>query len=489
MSVSSLYTLKRLSMVSFLGLGLAACLPAEDEHSHEHGGSIDAPQITMNLPSSLSGVVASGTNGKANVAGLATAPVDDPSQCEEYFDPHANFMDNGYAMTRFLVGLSQQQSCFADFIMSQILANAHDWIGQGPVQIPVDANDPEAPSHVQVEQSGDTYQVWLFFATPGEALPADLSTVQTVYLTWTGSGSDVQGRFYMVNMPLDTSDPDAPEGIRVDFTRTASTADNKIYIDMRTGHSAGMGGFRVDVNQTGSGVDAQYNAQGLITFLGQPFPNLPAGLDLPEFSAAAVVDADGLGAATASFNKFAVSLINDVDGNGTTDSAEDQAAGEWNLGSYQFDINDKTYFDPSLYDSTVQTAFITQITEWRNKSVSGARYVSDQPRDTNANNMLTCLESATGCGGVPGWDFGTGYFSDPTLCDDDATASTDCNAFIGKLFEQDMFGISALNSTTPEPSADWRNAQLDSLLQLSSVHPSDDPSGATTFDIPAAPAH
>jgi len=458
--------------------------------------AMTAPRITMGLPITLSSVV-DDTNNKSSTIN-SRASDSDPSGCSTHFDPHSNFMENGYSMSRFLVGLSQQQSCFADFIMASVVAQGSNWINQGVIALPSNPNDSEAPTHVQLEQSGDTNQVWLYFHTHGEALPVDRSQVNMLYLTWTGTENNMTGKFFMVNMPQSADDPDAPEGLRVDFVRTATSATNKIYLDMRDTHSGGMDGFRIDVNRTGNGADAIYTAKGLITFLGQPFPNLPIGIDLPEFSATAIVDAGGLGATSANFNKFAVSLNNDSNQDGVIDPD----ANEFDLGSYQFNINDTTYFDPALYDSTdTETPFVEQVLEWRNKSTGNAIYIADHQRiqpsvpEVHANyTMFNCIERELcdyngngvlddNSGEWEGWNLGEGYLTN--TCIDDATVSNnDCDDFVSKFFESNIFGIVSLNSTTLEPTDDWRNAELTNLTQLTSVHPDDDLTGETTFDAP-----
>lgn len=501
----SKFKLSAIAISLSAALSLTACIPKLDESGPTDEGINDAteiktPEITMNLPVTLSGVVAH-ANSKLTNGKLSNRETNDPSECEQYFDPHSNFMENGFAMSRFLVGLSQSQSCFADFIMSSVVSHGGIWINKGIQSIPADPNDPGAPSHVQIDQSGETMQVWLYFSTHGSDLPVDKSALNTLYLTWTGSGDDVTGQFFMVNMPLNPEDPDAPEGLRVDFTRTASTAENKIYLDMRDGHSGGMGGFRIDVSQTGTGDSATYEAKGLITFLGQPFPNLPDGLDFPEFAAAAVVDATGLGASSANFNKFAVSLINDKDNNGTIDIS----ANEFDLGTYQFNINDTTYFNPTLFDATDSSkTFVEQVNEWRNKSVNNADYVADHTRlvpvsnqlPDHSNSMLKCLENAI-CdyndngqldAGEPlneyeGWELGANYFTQ-TCVDQTGVAGNDCTAFVNGFFQADLFGVGAINSAAADEPSDWRKTSLAGLTQLTSIHPDDDTTGSTTFVFP-----
>ena len=484
----------------------AGCVPKSETEKLDE---INAPKMTMDLPITLSSVLATGntsstTSQKSNSTGnhaLSNADTaNDPGACEQYFDPEANFMENGYSMTRFLVGLSQQQSCFADFIMGSVVTMGKSWINQGIQNLPVDENDHGAPSHAQIEQSGDMVQVWLYFATHGEALPADKSTTNTLYLTWTGTGDDISGQFFMTNMPVNPEDPDAPEGVRVDFTRTTSTADNKIYLKMRDSHSGGMGGFRIDVSQVGVDANATYTAKGLITFNDQPFPNMPAGLDSPNFTASAVVNADGLGASIANFNNFGISLAMDNNGNGVIDTTAPDY--EMDLGTYQFTIADKTYFDPALNDELdTTTPFVEQVIEWKNKAAANAVYVADHQRiianPSAPNSIINCLEGDTLCdfngngvldadqGELIGWGLGTNYFAD--VCIDDATVTNDCNAFVDGLFAQGGFGNEIANSTDAEPTGDWRNEALINIVQLDTVHPTSDTTGETTFDVPDAP--
>ena len=484
----------RIAPISILTcLILTGCGPKEDPTD-----ALTAPRMTMDLPVSLSGIVtATPTNSKSGIQSTrvlqAAEAVTDPALCEQYFDPEADFMENGYGMTRFLVGLSQSQSCFADFIMNAVVTNGTTWINEGLITLPLNADDPDGPTHVQIEQSGDTAQVWLYFATPEVALPADLSSVQTLYLTWTGTTPDTNGQYYMVNMPVNPDDPDAPAGVRVDFTRTASTAENKIYLKMRDNHTGGLGGFRIDVSRTGVDTNASYTAKGLITFLSNPFPGTPTGTAIPNFAASAVVDSDGLGASIASFNNFAISLAFDNDSNGTIDPT----INEFDLGSYQFTISDTTYFDPTQYNSTITTTpFADQIIEWRDKSISNANYIADHPRIMDAaGNMVTCMESDGICGddgdGIvesdqgewQGWGLPTGYLTD--TCAYNVTGN--CNDFMNAFFSQDTFGSSFPNSPIADIPTDTRATQLTSLVQLDSVHPDDDSTGATTFDVPDAP--
>ncbi len=425
--------------------------------------------------------------------------VTDPAQCEKYFDPDdSNFMENGYSMTRFLVGLSQSQSCFADFIMNVVVTMGKGWINQGLINLPYDANDPDGASHVQIEQTANQVQVWLYFAASDQALPTDLSNTQILYLSWTGNDDNIQGNYYMINIPVNSLDLDAPSGVRVDFNRTATTANNTIFLKLRPGHSAGMGGFRIDVSQDGKNTNATYTAKGLITFTSQPFNNVPTGAELPNFAATAIVDSNGYGASIANFNKFSLHLDADTNNDGTIDTSS--PAYEFDLGGYQFTIADKTYFDPTRYDATVTaTSYAEQVLEWRNKSAQNAIYIADHPREIPSPNlpisMLNCMESSTLCDynadGVldedewMGWGLGVGYFTN-TCIDDASTASNNCTAFVDRMFTDSQFGGQTLNSTAAEPT-DSRSIGLTAVTQLDSINPDSDPDGSSTFVITSAP--
>ncbi len=505
--------LSKLILVFLLAALISACLTDKlfsEEADKDANQSADqttaekiaAPEITMDLPITLSGVLADAkdkTNSPMKVQGRNES--NDLDQCEQYFDPNSNFLENGYNMSRFLVGLSQQQSCFADFIMQNIITQASIWLNQGVITLPVNPDDPKAPSHLQIEHSEGSYQAWLFFTTHGVDLPIDRSNLQTLYLSWSGTGEDIQGQFFLVNIALNENDPDAPTDVRVDFSRGASTATNQIYLNMPAGHSGGIAGFRIDVSQVGTGVNTIYSAKGLITFIAQPFADLPEGLELPIFSVAAILDASGLGATSANFSKFAVTLNNDSNKDGSIDPVQN----EFDLGSYQFDINDITYFDPIRYDpSNTQTTYVKQVTEWRNKSVNNASYVADYtrieptvPQGLENYTQLKCLErdfcDYNGNGYLDessgewlGWSLGLDYFT-TTCIDNAATINNDCDAFVGKIFEDSLFGVFSLNSSNPEP-ADWRNTELAGLTQLTSVHPDSATTGTFTFVIPKTPA-
>ena len=503
LTLVSRLSLRKTSMGILVFTLMVGCIPKEDPQTTTN--EITTPRMTMDLPITLSGILSVETTETAQKTTLdlqqtlnnRTATTD-PDSCEEYFDSDANFMENGYNMTRFLVGLSQQQSCFADFIMESVVIMGKDWVNKGLISLPIDENDPEAPSHAQIEQTDDNVQVWLFFGTSGDDLPVDRSNTQTLYLNWTTIGADTEGQFFMTNLPVNPDDPDAPEGLRVDFSRTAFTAENRIFLKLRDSHSAGMGGFRIDVMETGSGSSATYTAKGLINFTNQPFNNMPDGLDSPDFSTAAVVDADGLGASIANFNKFGISLENDNNQDGTIDTS----LNEFDLGTYQFTISDKTYFSPHLYDAeNTEIPYVEQVTQWRNKTVNNAIYVSENqrtiPNPTSTISMINCLEGDIICdynnnqildtdiGEWMGWNLGVGYFTD--TCMDDASQTSNCDAFVNGFFSQGQFGSSTLNSTDAEPSTDWRNTGLNDLNQLTSVHPDDDTTGATTFNVPETP--
>ncbi|MCZ6729464.1 MAG: hypothetical protein O7C61_07120, partial [SAR324 cluster bacterium] len=79
---------------------------------------------------------------------LTRAATSEPN-CD--FGQETDPFGNGYTMTKYLVSLSQSQSCLADFIIGQVTAQGTPLIGQGA--IPTGETAAGEPTHFQIEQS------------------------------------------------------------------------------------------------------------------------------------------------------------------------------------------------------------------------------------------------------------------------------------------------------------------------------------------------
>ncbi len=249
-------------------------------------------------------------------------------------------------------------------------------------------------------------------------------------------------------------------------------------------------GFRVQVARTGSGADAIFEAKGRMAMSGQfDSGTLPATetFAAPNFSMVAVVNADGAGAAIASFEDMALHLAN-VDGDL---SDGDQS---FNLGSYQFTLTDKTYFNLFGAEEWAEKGSVTAAT-YINTSGANVRsgWGVDGPLFTGGPSFFDCFESAPGCdfdddgsAEIPGMSLPSGYFLSTCF---DAMAdppAADCTAFISALFQGELFGLAPVNSPGPEPAGDFRMVAIEAAVQFTTVWP-DGEDATTTFTIPTAP--
>ena len=414
----------------------------------------------MALPKSLTG----SSSSTAALNTMVRAQVTDPAQCELGGSDNDPFT-NGFRMTRFLVGMSQATSCFADFLVYAITTVGAPHVNKGIVATGNAAGTDE-PTHFEIIETngGKKVQVWLY--DDGKGVTPHL------YFTWnTTDGSDVNGRLVIKG---DATDLKEPEAVRVDFVRSDTGATNTMLFRFPVDSPDLLEGFQVVVTQTGTGADATYEAKGFLQTTGQWSSNLPTTetFDPPTLAAVAVADSTGLGAAIANFQNIGFDL-----------TIPDDAGNPWvGLGSYQVTMTDKSYFDA------------TGAEEWLWKGPTDARYVNTSATNgrfggATLNLFLYCLEGAPNdpnCGtppnNVPGLSLGSGYFTNTCT---DANAA-DCTAMWSGIYTLGGgWGVNTPNSTTAEPSGDFRKAALGAAKQLTSTLPAGE-TAATAFEIPAA---
>jgi hypothetical protein len=403
----------------------------------------------MDLPTSLlSSTVASGKLSAA--AGVDSCSLD-PSQGDADYNP----FNNGYDMTRFLIALSEGQNCFADMIIQGVMTEGQSLIGAGRVTIgDGSGGDPQA---VQIDKTGDTYQVWLYF---------DATDTNVLYITWTStSETDFTGQFIMNGDLSGGADPGAPDKIRVDFTRSTDRDENKVYTAFPAGNPEDfLDGFRVDVTRNGIGTSAIYNASGIMTISGQiPGITPPAGqtFPTPALTMVTIANSVGAGASIAGIDDMAMNLDFIVNSTG------------YNFGAYVFDISERTYFDS------------TGTEEWRYNSVTDAYYF-----DELANNSRTDLDGGTTLNfiysaleGDAALGLGAGYFTSP--CTD--THLADCTDLWQAIYNSGGFGgLKPPNDLLADQPADFRKDAIDAAVQLTSAWPVGEDE-TTAFIIPTAP--
>lgn len=416
----------------------------------------------MDLPVTLSNVVSLGGQQKIS------SRVSDPATCSDYYDETANAFLNGYAMSKYLVGISQSQACFADFLIEAVLLHSPYTIGKGLIALPADSTDPGAPTHLQVEKESDTYKVWIYFAAQRDAL--DIANDKMMYLTWTTVGDDTTGSFYWLHL-TDGTVAEQPENLRVDFTRGVSTETNNVFIDFSAG--SGFSGFRVDVSRVvdaTAGTDKTY-VKGRMELSGQPAAStLPVEFtyDNPYLGVTAILNADGAGAADWKIGK----LANETDQGDLL-----------NMGAFYMDISSLTYFDNA---GTVS---------WIDRGLKNGEYINPDNlftrSGTNLSSYLTCMEgTGTNCMGIAhdGLDY-VGYFTD--VCNE--VDGAECTLYAEEAFLPWLVdyldtasGTTVTNSAAADEPSDSRKTDLDAMTALNVTY-ADGETEAALFTTPTAP--
>lgn len=431
-------------LLSSAFISLSACL-SEEEKTDDTGQTESAPQLTMQIPASMS-------SSSAATRLVAASNLD---ACAFNADEHGDWVSNGYRMSKFLVALSQSQSCFTDGIIEAIMAVGHVYKNKGKQPVPTSESDPDAPKFVEYVVNGSTSQIWLHF---------DETATKRLYITWVKQTDGYTGSMTFAGFDPDPSDPGAPNRIRVDFVRSASGDTNDIYMGFSAGHPAHIVGFHVQVSATPEGESTIYHAKGLLQTDGHFMPNLPTTetFSFPQLAIATVANDTGEGATRAIFSNLALHL---QDG--------DQATDGWNLGSYQYTDQEKVYFSG------------TGIEQWKAKTVVDGLYVNTSGTNNRGGVglpfIIDCLEDAVGCNGIPVMALGTGYFTAPCSETDDAV----CTDLIQAIHNLGFLG-NMPNSTEAEPTidSDWRVQWLNDNLPLDALWPTGE-DGVTTFTIPA----
>lgn len=396
--------------------------------------TIGAPTLQMGVPASLkykdSPAASIYSISSADIS-FSIAQSTDDNGCptltsgEDYFA-------NGYAMTRFLVIMSESRACYADLFISVVDSQLTGYINQGKIDL--NTQDSSGLSAFQVDEANDTYDLWFWFDATNDA---------EFYMTWTkGSDSSFTGHF--VNRYHEITDPVL--ATRFEFTRNTTLDQNDIYAEFKNDPSTDVDAFRAVVKKNTSGATITYEAKGLIGFVRQYATDLSASLtDLPSLSMVTTSSSAGEGAAIASYQDVGIRLKYD-DTDGTSD---------FDLGTYRYTLTDKAYFGED------------GITTWQHKGIDNANYADNTTRDTGVTPTVidVCLETAVSCDGES-INLGTDYFTN--TCDE--TTDSDCQAFIQAVFDEGWM-TTFDNSDTSEDSADWRFDYLNSATQLTDLWP------------------
>ena len=438
MSIVNNIRIIRLSLIGMIAILLVmmGCQAEEPEIKLNSGLTADpvpAPTLQMGVPGSMKYSTASSSISSSQDGYSAAITTEtDENGCPALKEGE-NLFENGYTMTKFLVVLSENQACWADLLMTATHAS---YINEGKIS----TGNTTGLSAYQIDQSGDTYQLWFWFASAASP---------TFYMTWTGTSStNSSGRFINAQLSDATADLSA---VRFEFTRSTTSAVNKIYVKYANDASFDAEGFHSEVTKTTSGSVISYVAKGILSFKSQFGDNIPADVtEKPNLSMVTVSDGDGKGAAIADFTNVAIRFKD------TT----------WDLGAYLFTLKDRLYFDAN------------GASEWQKKEITTATYAGSTVRSgIDLLTIIDCLQ-INSCFGET-IDLPDTYFTSPC----DATDNADCTDFIQAVYETG-WGGNYDNSDTAEDTNDGRYTELNNAVQLTTVWPSGATEGTDDFTVP-----
>ena len=150
--------------------------------------TIPVPTLQLGVPGSMKyGTASASINVNQDGYNAAVITDVDENGCPTLKDGEDIF-ENGYAMSKFLVVLSENQACYADAFMLATSLFLGNFINNGKIA----TEDTTGLTHFQLKLTGTTYELWFWF---------DSAVIPTFYMTWTGSSStDSNG--YFINTQL-----------------------------------------------------------------------------------------------------------------------------------------------------------------------------------------------------------------------------------------------------------------------------------------------
>lgn len=323
-------------------LGLAGC--GASTTSSKSKSTIDTPTMAMDFPDSLSG----GTSSTALKRGASG----DGPNCDYLGAGNKDPFQNGYFMTKFLVGAVATWTCVADFVSLTVAS----------LKLPTDGtvitigdgadNDPTGVS--VTKESSDQTTVRLFYN--GDEKNAGF------YVSWVQTADGVDGRLILGSDVFQSDNPDDPTDMRMDFSTDSSGRTADMFIKFPDADSHHVNGFRIEVTRD-DGAET-FLSRGLIDFTGQWFSDTPDTItETPDLRIATLSNFAGTGAASAVFADAAAEF------------ALGPAAGNRSLGWYLFDKDDRYFFDQDGGS------------DWINKQITSALY--DSGKTSNGSDDST----------------------------------------------------------------------------------------------------
>lgn len=421
------------ALVALLFIG--ACSDDDPPTTNTSG----TPTVDMGFPSSLTGSESSSgalTNALAVVTGeeyIEPRSAHGPPHC--FFDGAGQGQDpfqNGYVMTKFLVGMVAQWMCITDFMINELTSFAIPT--NGTIQpIPPDLDDPDAPSGISITTDSATQKtIRLYFDND--------TTTPGMYFSWNTNGGSTQGKLVITSaMMNDTNDANAPSGMRLDFTLATASQVADLFIGFPAGNQMNVSGFRTQVTKN---LDTSalpiFTALGRMNMSGQFMPGFDAAVPgtAPTMLMYSISDSAGEGAAIASFANVGISF-------------DFSSSSLGHLGHYLTTKTDKYFFTSA------------GASQWVNKSFTSATF---QGGRTSTGPQLTTFEGFLAAAPTP---LVTPYFSAGN-CD---LVGDECIAFFDSMFSFSTFGQEANSGSDP---GGWRSTNISAVTSasyLSSICP------------------
>ncbi len=450
------------------GVTLAGCSSSSDKKKTDSAPAQQTippygPTVSMSFPDSLTGgqVTTAGAGLVKPLFGPHPMAGGGPS-CAFQGHGSGDPFQNGFKMTRFMVGMVASWQCIADSLMEMVSTAVFQGFvpTNGTIVNIADSSDPSGPTGIAVlaDASGQkTVKLYFKGSTTSPAL----------YLSWKVAPASTEGRL-VLNITQMMGDPasdmsvdrEGPTHMRMDFDQTGAAKSAQMYIafdpyndfpDPSSWNNPWATGFRVNASKALS--DNTIQVHGIMgmqrqfdTAYGVAYP-----FDVPSLKMFAVALGSGSGAAHAVMADIGLSF---------------NIGGGESLGDFLFSKDDTYYF----------TA--TGLAEYINKSIaSPATYKGGQlivsnstPPDTAAQVDLFLST-------------GTSYQNCIAVA---PTTSADCATFLSALFNAGGGWGFEVNSGT-EPS-DARSAALPGTM-LTQVYPDGALDWTGVFDMTFAPTN
>lgn len=439
-----------LSVVTALAVLLAGCGGGDSNSTQAQADN--TPNITMDIPASLTGGPQPGAKNIAAIAAAGKAGTGEP--CAYIGDEDEDHFRNGYKMTKLLVSVIATWSCIGDLLIDVSNFVDHDGaIHETDNDLSSPGYDPEDPTHYSVTDDSDSQTTVRIYYAYDRNSPPQVDEDPQFYVSWNESTDDVlEGRIVIDARNINNGKRKAEDPImmRMDFlyTDTEKTADMFLRFDEGNPWAEG---FRIHLikDMNVNPLQKVYVARGLIEMKAQFLP-VETIQEVPTVRMYTVSNRSGKGAAIADIQDMSLPLK--LSG-GIIDN---------HLGNYLFSKNDTYFFDEQGdWDWIYKTIPVAEFRGGRNTPETGGTWI---PFDPSLDMIITELALDA--------DYFTG-----SKC---ATIGDDCAPLLNAIFED---GFADQEQNQGSDPGDWRSDAIANPVYLESVYPNGvDWNGAFDFN-------